>query len=320
MTSLFSFDSVLKPFFQSISDKLIYLFQSHILTINDLILFLTFIVLIFYTYYTYRLARISVVSPSLLVARQAHDKELKEFIESWKSGSLSYLYDQYDDYDENAKRNSSNSFTTTIKSNWKYHDFIENHIMSERQDKLKDSCQDFEALINQYNASRNELIESIRNDIWIRLEEMGIDQSILLDGHNDITKLLYPHYASLLGPKKTRYYRTDSGIGSFAYNSNYNEIIFQPQLIVGTGFSRVIARASHMLKMDNLLGTLDSFLEEDYIYKYKDNIEKIYDLGEKLNQKKADINAILECQLRYPLLPGIKCEILKHLLSEDIKL
>lgn len=320
-THLFPFDSMINSLSLSITDTIVFLFQSHILTINDLILSFTCIVIIIYTYYTYKLARIAVVSPSLLVARQAHDKELKDFINSWKSGALSYLYDQYDAYDENARRNNSNLFTTTIKSNWKYNDFIENHITGEKQEQLKDLCQDFEELLNQYIALREVLTESIKNDIEIKLEEIGIDKSILLGGNNDITKLLYPHYAKLLGPKKTEYFRTGSGISSFAYNSNQKEIVFQPRFVVGNSYSsRPIASATYSIWKVGLLEIMESFLSETYINKFEDNIKKIYHLEEKLNQRRAEINAILECHLRYPLLPGIKCDILKHLLSEDIKL
>lgn len=306
-----SFDDVFRAFVLNIVLNL-----CHVFTISDLILFLTLIVLIIYTYYTYRLARIATVSAALLEARKDHTKDLKYFITLWRSN---YFFDPYKDYDAKFHGNTSNKFKNVVISDWKYDDLVRNHL-PRTSINLETLCANFSYSIDKYIELRNNLITSIMSDLAKEFESDIKKGLFVTENDGNLAVYLYSHYASVLGPDKEEYYKTGDQNLSFAYSSYMKEITFQPKLQNGLHISpRVIVRADFDLRTMHLAERLEKVLTKEYFNKYEDDILKIHSTQEDLDRVEIEIKEILDQLLRFPLLPGINCDVLKHLLSDKIK-
>lgn len=291
-----------------------------IITFSDLILILTADILIIYTYFTYKLAKISVITPSMLSAHESHTKDLRDFLSNWYNGFPYYL-----EYNIYLKNNRENLFTRNISSYWKYKDIVESHLPNEFRVDFKKLNENYEKLIDKYEGNKNSLYEKIRINLCEELEKKGLDVHYYTNAsqvsYNDFAELCFKQYTTRLGPKEKLYFNMGSK-GTFAYDGSEGIALhFRPDEEGGRNPTYIVAKGNHNLRLDTfgndtrpLEKIFDAMMFSDYYSnKYKNDIEEIIRIYHELRQLDETLKNMIDILRRYPLLPGTKCYILKHL-------
>lgn len=295
-----------------------------IISLSEVILVLTADILIIYTYFTYKLAKISVITPSMLYARESHTKDLKDFLLNWHNGFPYYI-----DYNIIIKNCGENLLTRNISHNWKYKDIVENHLPDECKFDFQKLHENYERLINRYDEKKSSLYEKIKIDLCEELEKNGLNTDCYINAsqqsHNDFAELCFKQYTTLLGPKEKLYFNQGSR-GTFAYEgSDGIALHFRPDEEGGRDPTYIVAKRNYNLRLDasgNDTRPLekifnDMMFGEHYLNKYKYDIDEIIQIYKELQRLDETLKNIIDILRRYPLLPGTKCYILKHLYTDS---
>lgn len=291
-------------------------------TFSDFILILTADILIIYTYFTYKLAKISVITPFMLSARESHTRDLKDFLANWHNGFPYYLQ-----YNIIIKKFDDNLLTRNICLNWRYRDIVENHLPDDFKADFQKMHEKYENLINEYEGDKRSLYEKIRFDLCRELEKNGLDKHYYTNAsqQDDFAELCFMQYTTWLGSNEKLYFNKGSR-GTFAYEGSEGIALhFRPDEESGRAPTYIVARGNHNLRLDasgNDTRPLekifsDMMFSEYYLNKYKHDIGKIIRLYTELQQYDGTLKNRINVLTRYPLLPGTKCYILKHLYTDS---
>jgi hypothetical protein len=300
----------------------IFLISFKLINNNDFLILITMDVLIVYTYYTYKVARISIIAPAMLEAQKSHMSDLRIFLQEWKDKMDYQFYDEYKELNIYYLKNLRNPFKEDIISNWKYNDLVENHLPDECKLKFAVLCEKFALGIDGYRNERNNLFLLIREDIYTELKNNCLDIKFLEDEKFKFIELCYQQYVSFVVEVDPFYSPPPQSY--FSYNSEGTEI----NLVLfshSVGHTLPVAKGDRDLRLDAQgkdTRPLENALREmlfstDRANKYGNNIKKIIELYGVLEVDNDNISKIVDFLLRYPILPGTKCSILRHLYTNS---
>ncbi len=180
-------------------------------------------------------------------------------------------------------------------------------------------------MINKYETDKISLYEKIRIELCDELVKKELDVGHYTNAsqipHNDFAELCFKQYTTWLGPSKKLYYDIGSR-GTFAYGGSEGfELHFRPDEEGGHHPTFIVAKGNSNLRLDSSgkdtypLEKIfnDMMFGENYLNKYKVDIDGIIKIYNKLKQFDEELKNDIDIFGRYPLLPGTKCYILKHL-------
>ena len=246
--------------------------------------------------------RKSLRSPILLEARKKHIAELIDFLREW--------HDNFPLYESSTKPKTSSIFSTSehhlnrnfynftkVETNWKYNDLVQNHL-PKRYNSLPKKWNTYKITVNEYGIKRNKIYEKIKTDV---LNEIDLKYKSTLKGDHEISEqfisLLYTQCVTWIKDEHLSYKERN-------FRQENNELHLGPYgLAKGTKDDLIQAKENFEKMM----------FDEAYLTKYRNDILKIIEMEKELEDMYNNIKNIIEKLLRYPLLPGTKCEMLKNI-------
>lgn len=178
----------------------------------------------------------------------------------------------------NSKYNTSNRFKEMIKSNWMYKDILEYHVHVNDREKIRELCDKIEQTIDAYNKSRNDLIKTIEQRLYAQQDIVNEINGSSTNERYKLAKYIYEYYA-----------RRSSDIGM---RDSKIEPVY--------------------------LSVITKFCDNDDFRFIYDEILKIQKLNMELTKQNQEIIDMLSPLLKYPILPGKNCSILKPLWEDDM--
>lgn len=244
----------------------------------------------------------SLHSPILLEARKKHTADLTDFFRE--------LHDNFPRYVSSTEPETLFTLSTSehhpdinfynfpkVETNWKYNDLMQNHLPEECNSFPK-KWNAYKITVNEYGVKRNQIYEKIKTDV---LNEIDLKYKSTLKGDHEISKqfisLLYTQCVTWIKDEHLSYKERN-------FRQENNELHLGPYgLAKGTKDDLIQAKENFEKMM----------FDEAYLTKYRNDILKIIEMEKELEDMYNNIKNIIENLLRYPLLPGKKCEILKNI-------
>lgn len=244
----------------------------------------------------------SLYSPTLLEARTKHTADLIDFFRE--------LHDNFPRYVSSTKPKTSSTLSTSeyhqdinlynfakVETNWKYNDLMQNHLPKECNSFPK-KWNAYKITVNEYGVKRNQIYEKIKTDV---LNEIDLKYNSTLKGDHEISKL----FISLLYTQCVTWIKDENlSHNERNFRLENNELHLGPYgLAKGTKDDLIQAKE----KFETMM------FDEAYLIKYRNDILKIIEIEKELEDMYNNMKNIIENLLRYPLLPGKKCEVLKNI-------
>ncbi len=229
---------------------------------------------------------------ALLDAREKHTLDLKKFLETW--------------YDKFPYRNA---FTSTIseyvdmhdfsdiEGDWKYQDLIKFHLPAEYKN-LPVKWETYKEIIKEYGKERYKLYVQIKNDVF---KETKLTYNPEWKGEHIISdnfiRFIYEQCITWIAENIYLYENKD-------IKQERNELWFSGNgLARGTEEEMAQAKEIFYSKMFN----------EGYLIKYRSDILKLNEKKKILHDMDKEVKEIIGKLRGFPLLPGEKCDWLKHI-------
>lgn len=251
-------------------------------------------------YYTHKSLR----SPILLEARKKHSAELIDFLREW--------YDRLPLYESatDPKITSTPSTSIThlneswpnflrVETNWKYRDFIQNHLPAGYK-ALPQKWNEYKRTINEYGEMRHQLYEKIKKDV------LSSEMNLKYDPDWKGDHIISAHFLTLLYTQYVAWVRDSrlSADKARGYKQERNELWFG-------GWGLVKGTEEELFHAKDVFEKM--MFDESYLIKYRTDILKIIEMEKWLKCVYEEMKEMIEKLMGYPLLPGTKCEILKNI-------
>lgn len=277
-------------------------------------------VIVVYTYYTYKLARISIIAPAMLEAQKSHMNDLRKFLQEWNDRkTCNNFYEEYKEFHIDHPKNEDHLFRKYIISNWRYKDLVENHLPDECKSKFEGLCEKLAKHIDEYRNERKNLFSLIDEDIQNEFKNNDLDIKIF--EHKNFIKfreLCYEQYVSIIDGKPCY----DPSQIIFSYENNGNRLAVKSNSFSSTLYTaepnrdlRLDAQGRHTSPLEKALKEI--LFNNNRAKKYEDTIKEIINLYGDIEKENNNIFKMIDFLLRYPILPGTKCLILRHLYTNS---
>lgn len=215
-------------------------------------------------------------------SRKEHTEALKNFLKCWHK----ILKD--------AKFESAN-FNGFEEKFWEYQDLIQYHL-PKKYKTLPKKWENFKETIKEYEEIKDYIYKKIKEDI---INEVNLKYNLELD----IGEIISPKFISLLyqqcytWAKENRLYKTDIPRSVYVYEEK--------------GLGDYERMREKRFQIEEIFRKMMS--DKEYLLKYRTEMLKIVKMEKSLESMREEIKKILDELMRYPLLPGTKCEYLKEI-------
>ena len=231
----------------------------------------------------------SVKAPTLLEARKEHTKELKEFLKEWHDKLPLHKNAIEPEINEHL-----NDFPK-IEENWEYEDLIQYHLPKECK-TLPKEWERYKKSIREYEKLKHLLYEKIKEDA---IKKTNLEYDPNLNREHTISQhfVRYIYEQSVSWIRDKQLYKKS---GDYEIEGN---VLWFGACGLAKGSKEEVEKAKEIFER--------MMFDREYLEKYKQKINEIIEYERKLEEIYRKLEEMIEKLMKYSLLPGTKCEILR---------
>ena len=238
-------------------------------------------------YYKYK----SVKAPTLLEARKGHTKELKEFLKEWHDKLP--LHKNATDPEINEHLNDF----PKIEENWEYEDLIQYHLPKECK-TLPKEWERYKKSIREYEKLKHQLYEKIKEDA---IKKTNLEYDPNLNREHTISQ----HFVRYIYEQSVSWIRDRQ----LSYDKKFSDYEIEENVLQFGAYGLAKGSKEEVEKAKEIFERM--MFDREYLEKYKQKINEIIEYERKLEEIYRKLEEMIEKLMKYSLLPGTKCEILR---------